>query len=195
MPRPIATERRAVLLDAALQVVVHQGLRGLTHRAVDREAAVAEGTTSAYFRTRKALHHGLAAWISRRLAGDIDEVAGRISGCDPAGPEALAAVVGLFTTWLDEPALLQAKVELALEAARDAELAELLASDRERVVAIVADILAARGKAHPERRAAIAVASFDGILLAALTWPEADRDAFVAEGVRFTVQPLGQDDP
>ncbi|WP_212721888.1 TetR/AcrR family transcriptional regulator [Nocardioides dongxiaopingii] len=194
MPRPVATERRSVLLDAALDVVVQQGLRGLTHRAVDREAAVAEGTTSAYFRTRRALHHALGERVTHRLADDVDRVVGDIGDADPGRPEALACVVDLFTGWLDESPLLQAKVELTLESTRDAELAAVLARERERVVGLVASVLEARGSTTAWPRASVVVAAFDGILLAALTSAPEERDQFVADAVRFTLQPLSHED-
>lgn len=55
----MASDRRTLLADAALAVLVDEGMRGLTHRAVDRRAALPPGTTSAYFRTRAALLTGL----------------------------------------------------------------------------------------------------------------------------------------
>jgi DNA-binding transcriptional regulator YbjK len=55
----MASDRRTLLADAALDVLADEGVRGLTHRAVDRKAAMPPGTTSAYFRTRAALLTGL----------------------------------------------------------------------------------------------------------------------------------------
>ncbi|MFF8293258.1 TetR/AcrR family transcriptional regulator [Streptomyces sp. NPDC016309] len=55
----MTTDRRTLLADAALDVLADEGMRGLTHRAVDRRAAMPPGTTSAYFRTRAALLTGL----------------------------------------------------------------------------------------------------------------------------------------
>ncbi|AEW98418.1 TetR/AcrR family transcriptional regulator [Streptantibioticus cattleyicolor] len=55
----MASDRRTLLADAALDVLADEGIRGLTHRAVDRRAAMPPGTTSAYFRTRAALLTGL----------------------------------------------------------------------------------------------------------------------------------------
>ena len=39
-------DRRTQLLDAALAVVADKGMKGLTHRAVDAAAELADGTTS-----------------------------------------------------------------------------------------------------------------------------------------------------
>jgi DNA-binding transcriptional regulator YbjK len=55
----MTSDRRTLLADAALGVLADEGMRGLTHRAVDRRAAMPPGTTSAYFRTRAALLTGL----------------------------------------------------------------------------------------------------------------------------------------
>src|SRR5690606_34471909 len=52
-PRP--SERRKSILEAATRVLSQHGLRGLTHRAVDREAGVPQGTTSYHASTRQAL--------------------------------------------------------------------------------------------------------------------------------------------
>ncbi|HSJ16932.1 MAG TPA: TetR family transcriptional regulator [Solirubrobacterales bacterium] len=50
-----AVDRRTSIADAALRVLEAKGGRGLTHRAVDREAGLAGGSTSNYFGTREAL--------------------------------------------------------------------------------------------------------------------------------------------
>lgn len=52
-------DRRTQLLDAALAVVADKGMKGLTHRAVDAAAGLAEGTTSNYYRNRTALVEGV----------------------------------------------------------------------------------------------------------------------------------------
>ena len=53
--RPVNTERRAALADAAIEVLAEAGIRGLTHRAVDAAAGTPDGTASRYFRTREAM--------------------------------------------------------------------------------------------------------------------------------------------
>jgi AcrR family transcriptional regulator len=49
------TTRRELLCDTAISVLAGEGGRGLTHRAVDRGAAVPQGTTKNYFPTRESL--------------------------------------------------------------------------------------------------------------------------------------------
>ncbi|GAA5047728.1 TetR/AcrR family transcriptional regulator [Nocardia callitridis] len=48
-------ERRQALLDAAIEVLAEDGARGLTFRAVDKQAAVPVGTASNYFANRDDL--------------------------------------------------------------------------------------------------------------------------------------------
>jgi len=52
---PTNPQRRAQILDAAIDLLVDVGIGGLTHRQVDDRAALPAGTTSNYFRTRLAL--------------------------------------------------------------------------------------------------------------------------------------------
>lgn len=47
--------RRALIADSAIEIVAHQGLRALTHRAIDAHAELPAGSTSYYCRTRKQL--------------------------------------------------------------------------------------------------------------------------------------------
>ena len=48
-------DRRILIADSAIEVVARDGVRALTHRAVDSEAGLASGSTSYYCRTRAQL--------------------------------------------------------------------------------------------------------------------------------------------
>ncbi|MDT0141802.1 TetR family transcriptional regulator [Microbacterium sp. PRC9] len=63
-------ERRRLLTDAGIDVLAADGMRGLTHRAVDARAGVPTGTASNYFRSREALVGALVERIGERLAPD-----------------------------------------------------------------------------------------------------------------------------
>ncbi|WP_195706677.1 TetR/AcrR family transcriptional regulator [Paramicrobacterium fandaimingii] len=91
--------RRQKVLEAATRLLAASGMRGLTHRSVDREAALPQGSTSNLYRTRTSLVEALAAHIAdHRLT----------HGADTA-PDTSAA-------WF----------ELLLEAQRNTEVAEAL---------------------------------------------------------------------
>ena len=74
--------RRRQILAAATTVLAQQGNRGLTHRAVDREAGLSEGSSSAYFRTRDALLLALGDVVADRLAADVAALGTRLAS-DP----------------------------------------------------------------------------------------------------------------
>ena len=89
-------------------MVADEGLRGLTHRAVDRRAGFPEGTCSAYLRTRQALQVAVTQYVTAALTADVDRLAAELSELpeDCAWPEVRAQVVertlALFERWLSE---------------------------------------------------------------------------------------------
>jgi DNA-binding transcriptional regulator YbjK len=180
-----------LLLGAARHVVAEHGLRGLTHRAVDRAAGLPEGSCSAYLRTRKALVLALTEYVVGSLTDDVEGLARDLATCRAGDEEAIERVTAFFLRWLDERELLLARMELSLEASRDPQLAALLANSRQRLVDLVGGILAGRGKEHSAARAETLVASFDGILLGALPRPPQDRRAYVQRSIEVLLTGLG----
>ncbi|GIF74881.1 TetR/AcrR family transcriptional regulator [Asanoa siamensis] len=149
------------LTDAAIAVVAEQGMRGLTHRAVDARAGLSLGTTSAYFRTRKALIEGLV----RRLA-DLDDADLATRSFDvPTDPAGFAdAVAWVLDTWLTtgrERTL--ARYACLLEATHHPELRTILAygrSSRDQARAL----MTAAGVPNPAQAGDHFVACVDGLL-------------------------------
>jgi DNA-binding transcriptional regulator YbjK len=169
--------RRQQLLEAALHVLADEGLRGLTHRAVDRRAGLPEGSCSAYLRTRRALQAALAGYVADLLLADVDRLAADVACASE--PDGVAPALDLFQRWLDQRELLVARLELTMAASRDAELAGLLGAQRGRLIELVERIMVATGKEHGTARAETLVASYDGILLAALLKPQHERRSFL----------------
>jgi DNA-binding transcriptional regulator YbjK len=191
MPEPPLSPRMELLLTAALHVVAEHGLRGLTHRAVDREAGLPEGSCSAYLRTRKALVLALTGFVARQITSDVERLAGDLAFHDLEDDQAIEVVTTFFMRWLDERDLLLARMELSLESARDPELAALLDGCRQGLVDLVDGILAARGKEHSEALAQTLVASFDGILFGGLPRPPRARQPFVRQSIEVLMGGLG----
>jgi DNA-binding transcriptional regulator YbjK len=178
--------RRRQLLDAALHVIADEGLRGLTHRAVDRRAGLPEGSCSAYWRTRNALQAALTEYVAASLLADVDRLTEQISVCAEDDEQAaVSATLELFLRWLDQRELLVARLELTMAATRDDELAQLLADHRARLIEIVESIMTATGKDHGAARAEALVASYDGILLSALLQPAPARPMFLARSLEL----------
>jgi DNA-binding transcriptional regulator YbjK len=187
---PAATGRRRELLDAALHVVADEGLRGLTHRAVDRRAGLPEGTTSAYLRTKQVLLLALAEHVAATLAADVERLSHELAECEGEAEQAAARTQELFERWLEERELVLAKLELSLEAPRNPDVADVLSAWRSRLVAVVDGMLTRAGKPHSLSRSEALVASFDGLLIAALQKPLAERRAFLSESLSLVLQAL-----
>jgi len=187
---PLATGRRRELLDAAVGVVADEGLRGLTHRAVDRRAGLPEGTCSAYLRTKRVLLLALAEHVAATLLADVDRLAGELGECDGDEEQAVARTQALFERWLEERELVLAKLELSLEAPRDPAVAAVLSAWRSRLVTVVDGMVTQAGKPHSLSRSEAMVASFDGLLIAALQKPSAERGVFLSESLSLVLHAL-----
>lgn len=185
------TPRRREILAAATTVLAQQGNRGLTHRAVDREAGLPEGSSSAYYRSRSALLGALGDFVADRLAADVEALGGRLASCPGDHERAVAEVSRLFSRWLEQPDLLAARLELTVAATRDPALAERFTLWRHDLVAMVDAVLAGAGK-DGGASAQTLVAALDGVLLASLLLPPRRRRTFVSESVEQLLSGLGQ---
>ncbi|HEU5028837.1 MAG TPA: TetR family transcriptional regulator [Spirillospora sp.] len=118
-------ERRAALVDAAIEVLAREGARGLTFRAVDAEAGVPTGTASNYFANRDDLFTQAGGRIYERLQPDAATMAGGL-----AGPRDAAKVTALLQDTVGRLAEFRtgylALLELRLEATRRPELRAVL---------------------------------------------------------------------
>ena len=78
---PAATRERG--LEAAVELLGAEGVRALTHARVDERAGLPPGSTSNWFRTRRALLGGIVDWIAERERADLEPAAmPTISGVD-----------------------------------------------------------------------------------------------------------------
>ncbi|HVV20142.1 MAG TPA: TetR/AcrR family transcriptional regulator [Pseudonocardiaceae bacterium] len=66
--------RRPLLADAAIAILARDGGRGLTHRAVDREAGVPEGTTKNYYPTRETILEAAANRMAELHRAAVDRL-------------------------------------------------------------------------------------------------------------------------
>ncbi|MFK0253830.1 TetR/AcrR family transcriptional regulator [Streptomyces sp. NPDC090445] len=119
-------DRRDRLRDAATAVLAEAGGRGLTHRAVDAEAGVPQGTAKNYFPTRDALLRAVAERCVEQYRALAAALAG--PGPGPADRAGLAAVLAALLRDVAGPGRprVLAYLELQTEAARRPWLAALL---------------------------------------------------------------------
>lgn len=117
------TDRRVLIVDSAIDLVAAQGLRALTHRALDTALELPAGSTSYYFRTKRALIEAIVDRIALRSRTDFaaaggmlpaDGTAGRPAGADPdsaAGEEGEPFGADLHPTAASDVGVTKAGVE------------------------------------------------------------------------------------
>jgi DNA-binding transcriptional regulator YbjK len=171
------SDRMELLLGSAVQVIAEHGLRGLTHRAVDRQAGLPQGSCSAYLRTREALVLAVTEYIAECVAGHVRELATELAGQPLDDDRAAETVTRAVLRWVDEREVLVARLELTIQASRDPTLATTLGTLRNELVdAAAAETL---------------VSAIDGVLIGALPRPETQRRAFVRRSVESLMAGLG----
>jgi len=118
-------QRRAALVDAAIEVLAEQGARGLTFRAVDIRAGVPAGTTSNYFASRDDVFTQAGGRIYERLAPDPATLARSLTG--PRDRQRVLELVLELTRRIDAYRTgYLALLELRLEATRRPALRQVL---------------------------------------------------------------------
>src|SRR5215218_9508203 len=180
--------RRAEILDGALSVLAGQGMRGLTHRAVDAAAELPAGSTSYYFRSRAALVAGcVQRLLERDLEADVPAAEAAVPDATGPGPgddpgAALAAAltaIGVRMATTERTRTL-ARYELSLAAVRDPALRAELVRGGDTIRRRGAALLARAGAADPDAAAAEVAAVLDGLVYTALVRGPADPDALAA---------------
>jgi DNA-binding transcriptional regulator YbjK len=179
------TPRQQQLLAAAARVVARSGLRGLTHRAVDAEAGLPEGSCSAYMRTRVALLTRLTEYVTSQFARDIADCTHRIEEHAQIDGYVVQETVAMLRSWLDDPDLLLVRMELTIEGSRQAEVAEILQVQWAQLVRLVEHAMEATGKDHNPARAGTLLAAIDGVLLRAVREDPQDRARFLRDSLEL----------
>ncbi|MFI8165736.1 TetR/AcrR family transcriptional regulator [Streptomyces sp. NPDC086081] len=161
----MSTDRRTVLADAAIDVLAEAGLRGLTHRAVDRAAQLPSGTTSAYFRTRQALLGALVRRLVTLDQAELQEAGERMPVPRNAG-ELAAGIAVLAERRLTGEGRRRslARYACAIESVHHPELREILLPRRNAGRDLVRAFLAAQGVADPDGRTVTLLACVDGLV-------------------------------
>jgi DNA-binding transcriptional regulator YbjK len=172
---PPNPQRRAQLLDAAIEILGDVGIGGLTHRAVDDRAGEPAGTTSNYFRTRLAL---LEATTSRVADLQWQYVGLLQEGlADNQGTLTRDTVAALMTRMVtdSDPVLRRrqlARYELFNEGARRPELRAFLGEIQAAAMKSASVILEAAGLAPTEEQVGELARLLNGLAYSNLTFTD-----------------------
>ena len=161
------TDRREAIGDAGIAIVAREGLRSLTHRAIDRELGLPPGSTSYYARTRRQLIEAMVHRLASRTVSDMRPAATPQSG--PATVEeaarGLAALIDQLALRPDDH---RTRYALMVDLVNDPELRAWITTAspiRAGTLAAATDRLDRLGVPDPDRHAPGLVALIDGLLL------------------------------
>ncbi|QDB79216.1 TetR family transcriptional regulator [Georgenia wutianyii] len=155
------TRERA--LEAAVALLGTQGVRALTHARVDERADLPPGSTSNWFRTRRALLGGVVDWIAEQERADIDPSGlPHVSSAQDLAA-GLCAMVELQTTRY--AARTRARYALFLELTTDPELTEPLVRQRREFERWAESVVSAAGIPDPVPATRALMALAEGLLL------------------------------
>lgn len=177
--------RKALLLDAAVEVIAERGLEGVTHRAIAAAAGVPLAATSYFFGSLDEL---IGAAVTR-IADGILESAESLA----AKTFALGRMVDSFDEYIDDfvetvvasrDRQILVQFEAYLGTTRRPELVATVARIVEAYETATADVLSKLGAADAENAARHLVAILDGFALQRIARPRPDDHAVLAQAIR-----------
>ena len=96
----------------------------------------------------------------------------------------------MLRSWLLEPELLLARLELSIEGSREPEIARVWQAQAQQLVAIVEHAMDRKAVERSETRAVTLIAALDGVLLRALREQPDQRARFVRESLELLMGAL-----
>ncbi len=166
-----AVRRR--LIEAAVAQLAQEGMRGLTHRKVERRAGVSQGLAKYHFGNLAGLIEAVLTHMVEVELPDVFSVSPQTQAAALASgefpPELWHAARAVLDGVAARPDLVRARFELYLHAAGRPELQEIIRRARNKFVRMIA---ASLPSANPEAAARMVVALIDGMLLDQLSAPE-----------------------
>lgn len=165
-PTSAQTDRRALLLQRAIELVAAGGLGAVTHRSVEKAAGAPHGSVTYWFGSRD----GLVAAMVDRLATECEAQAGQIAtdvaaAFETGGPDP-RVVAKAVAAWIDDGREMHlARLELELAAIRDPRLREKMTAAASIFWRLCEPLAAATGAADPQREGRALASMVDGLLL------------------------------
>jgi DNA-binding transcriptional regulator YbjK len=179
---------RAAIIDATIRLIGRDGVDGVTHRAVAREAGVSLSSTTYHFASKEVI---VSEALRRVAALEIDRIA-RDAQRLADGHADVASIARALAAWLTEQVdgegllRVRAGYHLQLEAARRPELRAIHVAWGQAVQGFAERVLRAAGSPRPRTDASILASAIDGLRLDEVTAP---RPGF-EERVRPVVERL-----
>ena len=174
--RPPSEAVRAAIIEATIRLIGHDGVDGVTHRAVAHEARVSLSSTTYHFASRDEI----VSEALRRVANLEIERISRDAGTLAEGHGDVASIARALTAWLAEQVKgedlvrVRAGYHLQLEAARRPELRAIHLAWGSAVRELAERVLRGAGSPRPQTDAIILSSAIDGLRLDEVTAPRPD---------------------
>jgi TetR/AcrR family transcriptional regulator, regulator of biofilm formation and stress response len=174
--RPPPEAIRAAIIEATIRLIGRDGVDGVTHRAVAREAGVSLSSTTYHFASKDEI---VSDALRRVAAIEIDRIARDAEGLAVGHPD-VASIARALAAWLTEQVegegllRVRAGYQLQLEAARRPELRAIHVAWGQAVQDLAERVLRAAGSPRPRTDASILASAIDGLRLDEVTAPRPD---------------------
>ncbi|MEU0934116.1 TetR family transcriptional regulator [Embleya sp. NPDC005971] len=183
-------DRRTLMLDASIRVLATHGLRGLTHRAVQEEAGLPNGSVTYYFKTRDQLILAVVermAALDREYAGQVTHELMRMTAVRPIVID-YVELARFMRVWWDATRDVQlARLELELAGAREPLVREALIRCQAEFRGLAEVIALAMGSTNAPLDGHVMLALLQGVLFDHVT--RDDNDPQVLEvGLRRVIE-------
>lgn len=155
-----------------MRIIARDGLRALTHRAVDSEASLAQGSSSYYVPTRSALIELIVRALAERSIAEAEEAARSVrsslgSASGLTVDDFATAIAGIVETFASRAVEMRTRYALLLELDTSDPLHALLSSRspvQQQSVSVVGEALAGLGVEDESARAAELLALAEALL-------------------------------
>lgn len=158
-----ASERRAVTVEAVLELAAHQNPSDITTNAIARHMGVTQGALFRHFPSKEAILESVMDWVADRLLARIDKAA---KGA-PAPLQALEAMfmahIAFFAEHPGVPRMLFGELQRAEMTAPKRMAQKMLLRYRELLVTLIDDGKA-QGQLAPQTDTAAAATLFLGMI-------------------------------
>ena len=186
-PPPSAQPRREALVEAALRVLVRDGPRGLSHRAVAAEASLPLAATTYYFSSKEEL---LEEALRRVAGSETQRLQALADTLEASDVRTAGAALGARALIAEHPTM-RLKFEIYLEAARRPALRPSCEAWITSFRLLAEQVLRAGGAEEADRAARILVATIDGLMVQRLaTSADPPDEATLADDLAYVLAGL-----
>jgi len=167
-------ERREHLLHTVLRLIAENGVSGVTHRAVAKEAGVPLGSTTYYFKTKDDMIRSALRFYSQRMEQVMDEEALRAADRTLTVDQVVDSIANVMLQEFEDPdSMLIAEFELILTIAREPTFAPEYRAIQEQFEQRLGNLLRAVGSQSPAQHARMVLAVTRGYEFGWFAQPDA----------------------